>query len=114
MVTGVVAAAVGAMVELGARPDRMVALSGPAICGRCYEVAPEVANEVAAIVPSARSRTRTGTSAVDCAAGVRAQLAACGVAAQLPPSACTVESRELFSYRRDGVTGRLGGLVWLC
>jgi copper oxidase (laccase) domain-containing protein len=26
---------------------------------------------------------------------------------------CTVESSNLFSYRRDGVTGRQAGLVWL-
>jgi hypothetical protein len=26
---------------------------------------------------------------------------------------CTAESPELFSYRRDGRTGRLAGFVWL-
>jgi hypothetical protein len=26
---------------------------------------------------------------------------------------CTVEDRFLFSHRRDGVTGRQAGLVWL-
>jgi polyphenol oxidase len=27
--------------------------------------------------------------------------------------ACTVEDRSLYSYRRDGTTGRQAGLVWL-
>jgi polyphenol oxidase len=26
---------------------------------------------------------------------------------------CTVEDPQLFSHRRDGVTGRQAGLVWL-
>jgi copper oxidase (laccase) domain-containing protein len=26
---------------------------------------------------------------------------------------CTVEDRHLFSHRRDGVTGRQAGLIWL-
>jgi hypothetical protein len=26
---------------------------------------------------------------------------------------CTAEAPELYSYRRDGTTGRFAGLVWL-
>jgi len=26
---------------------------------------------------------------------------------------CTAESAELFSYRRDGTTGRCAGLIWI-
>jgi polyphenol oxidase len=26
---------------------------------------------------------------------------------------CTAETPTLYSYRRDGLTGRLAGLVWL-
>jgi copper oxidase (laccase) domain-containing protein len=29
------------------------------------------------------------------------------------PAACTLESADHFSYRRDRVTGRLAGYVWL-
>lgn len=49
MVAGVVPAAVRAMVELGAEPERIVARTGPAVCGRCYEVPDEMRAEVAAI-----------------------------------------------------------------
>jgi len=36
MVAGVVPAAVEAMVKLGAEPARIVARTGPAVCGNCY------------------------------------------------------------------------------
>jgi len=26
---------------------------------------------------------------------------------------CTAEDRDLYSYRRDGRTGRFAGLIWL-
>ena len=41
-----------------------------------------------------------------------AELASVGVVADaIGP--CTAESAELFSYRRDGVTGRFAGAIWL-
>ena len=59
--SGVVGATVTAMTELGARADRVVALVGPAVCPRCYEVPAELADQVAAAVPAARSVSRAGT-----------------------------------------------------
>lgn len=61
MVAGVVPAAVRAMVELGAEPERIVARTGPAVCGRCYEVPDEMRAEVAAIEPAAYAETSWGT-----------------------------------------------------
>lgn len=44
----------------------------------------------------------------------RQRLAALGVTAVYGGDCCTVsESRRFFSYRRDGVTGRMASLVWL-
>ncbi|GAA2429162.1 peptidoglycan editing factor PgeF [Streptomyces glaucus] len=113
MIAGVVPAAVRAMIELGAEPDRIVARTGPAVCGRCYEVPEEMRAEVAAVEPAAYAETSWGTPAVDVSAGVRAQLDRLGVRDQAQSPVCTRESRDHFSYRRDRTTGRLAGYVWL-
>ncbi|EFL14659.1 LOW QUALITY PROTEIN: conserved hypothetical protein, partial [Streptomyces sp. C] len=113
LVAGVVPAAVEAMTALGADPARIVARTGPAVCGRCYEVPAEMREAVAEVVPAAWAETSWGTPAVDVVAGVHAQLAEAGVAHAHRSPVCTLESRDHFSYRRDRVTGRLAGYVWL-
>ncbi|MGV9253787.1 peptidoglycan editing factor PgeF [Streptomyces sp. NPDC003697] len=113
MVAGVVPAAVDAMVSLGADPARIVARTGPAVCGRCYEVPEEMRAEVAAVEPAAHAETSWGTPAVDVSAGVHAQLERLGVRDRQQSPVCTRESRDHYSYRRDRATGRLAGYVWL-
>ncbi|WP_103531268.1 peptidoglycan editing factor PgeF [Streptomyces sp. SM11] len=113
LVAGVVPAAVEAMVALGAHPSRITAHTGPAVCGRCYEVPEAMRAEVAGAVPGAWSETSWGTPAVDVTGGVHAQLAALGVADRHSSPYCTLESGDHFSYRRDRTTGRLAGYVWL-
>jgi hypothetical protein len=110
---GVVAATVAAMQRAGARPASIQTRVGPAICGRCYEVSPQVQAEVVRTVPEARSTTRAGTPGLDIRAGVLAQLEACGVGSVEMDQHCTAEHGALYSYRRDGVTGRFAGIVWL-
>ncbi|MDX3852860.1 peptidoglycan editing factor PgeF [Streptomyces sp. AK02-01A] len=113
MVAGIVPATVEAMVSLGAEPSRITARTGPAVCGRCYEVPALMRDEVAAVVPEARSETSWSTPAVDVTAGVHAQLDALGVRDRQRSVVCTMESGDHFSYRRDRTTGRLAGYVWL-
>ena len=113
MVAGVVPAAVRAMAELGAEPSRIVARTGPAVCGRCYEVPDAMRAEVAAVEPAAYAETGWGTPSVDVTAGVHAQLARLGVRDREQSPVCTLESADHFSYRRDRTTGRLAGYVWL-
>ncbi|MER5884485.1 peptidoglycan editing factor PgeF [Streptomyces sp. NPDC001941] len=113
MVAGVVPAAVEAMVSLGADPSRMIARTGPAVCGRCYEVPERMRAEVAAVRPESYAETSWGTPAVDVASGVHAQLAELGVPDRQASGVCTLESRDHYSYRRDRTTGRLAGYVWL-
>jgi polyphenol oxidase len=113
MLAGVVPALVSAMTAAGASPARMLALTGPSICGGCYEVPPALQDRVAAAVPAARCATTAGTPGLDIRAGVNSQLAALGVARIGSDNRCTKESAELFSYRRDGQTGRAAGLAWL-
>jgi YfiH family protein len=109
----VVPAALAAMGRLGARPSTITALLGPAVCGACYEVPREMQAEVARVVPSAAVRTRTGTPGLDLRAGVAEQLGRAGVGQVVHDPRCTVEDRFLYSHRRDGVTGRQAGVVWL-
>lgn len=113
MLAGVVPAAVRAMTGLGADPARIVARTGPAVCGRCYEVPDAMRAEVAAAEPAAHAETSWGTPALDVAAGVAAQLDRLGVRDRERSPVCTLESEDHFSYRRDRTTGRLAGYVWL-
>ncbi|MEU4654164.1 peptidoglycan editing factor PgeF [Streptomyces sp. NPDC023723] len=113
MTAGVVPAAVRAMTGLGADPARITARTGPAVCGRCYEVPEAMRAEVAAVEPAAHAVTSWGTPAVDVAAGVHAQLERLGVRDRAHSPVCTLESKDHFSYRRDRTTGRLAGYVWL-
>jgi len=113
MIAGVVPAALRAMTELGADPARIVARTGPAVCGRCYEVPDAMRAEVAAVEPAAYAETAWGTPAVDVTAGVHAQLERLGVHDRERSPVCTLESGDHFSYRRDRTTGRLAGYVWL-
>ncbi|GAA3138329.1 peptidoglycan editing factor PgeF [Streptomyces rameus] len=113
MVKGIVPAAIEAMESLGADPARIVARTGPAVCGRCYEVPETMRAEVAAVEPEAHAETSWGTPAVDVSAGVHAQLDRLGVCDRAQSPVCTLESGDHFSYRRDRATGRLAGYVWL-
>ncbi|MFG2000101.1 peptidoglycan editing factor PgeF [Spirillospora sp. NPDC048911] len=110
---GVVPALVERMCGEGADPARIRAAIGPAACGGCYEVPAEMRDKVAEAVPEAYATTRAGTPGLDIRAGIAAQLAAAGVTDVRIDLRCTIESDELFSYRRDGRTGRFAGYVWL-
>ena len=110
---GVVTALVAAMVGAGADPARMRALIGPAICGGCYEVSAQLHDRVAAAVPEAACRTRRGTPGLDIRAGITAQLVWAGIRQLDNDPRCTAETPDLYSFRRDGRTGRFAGLVWL-
>jgi YfiH family protein len=106
---GVLPAAVDSMQSLGA--SRIRAWLGPSICGSCYEVPAALRDEVAAVVPAARSTTSWGTPALDLPAGARSQLEGAGVGVEYA-GGCTLETKTLYSYRRDRNTGRFAGLVW--
>jgi len=110
---GVVPAALAAMRDLGARPATTTALLGPAVCGADYEVPAAMQAEVARAAPAAAVRTRAGTPGLDLRAGLAELLRGAGVGQVVHDPRCTVEDRRLFSHRRDGVTGRQAGVVWL-
>jgi polyphenol oxidase len=113
MADGVILALVRDMTKAGADPARLHAAVGPAICGGCYEVPAQLRARIADAVPQASCVTRKGSPGIDIRAGVAAQLAGAGVLAVNRDPRCTAETPALYSYRRDGRTGRFAGLVWL-
>lgn len=110
LVNGVTLRTLEVMREMGAMDIN--AVIGPAICGECYEVSEEIFNEVTHAHPAAASQSTRGKPALDLPAALSQLLNNEGISVERD-NQCTVESSELFSYRRDGVTGRQVGLVWL-
>lgn len=108
LTTGVVPAAVAAMHDLGARD--LEAIVGPSVCGRCYEVPLSMRAEAAAVSAVSAAISWSGQAAIDVAAGVVEQLRSAAVPVTWVPG-CTRESSDLYSYRRDGVTGRTAGVI---
>lgn len=111
MLDGVVPAALRALAEAGVAAGRVRAALGPSICGSCYEVPEEMLRQSAQREPACAARTRWGTPGLDVAAGVLAQLDRAGVKEVRAGGWCTMEDPRFFSYRRDGITGRLAGVV---
>lgn len=110
---GVVPELLAAMTAAGAEPSRMCAVIGPMICGACYEVPELLRDRVNDAAPGAGCVTRSGSPGIDIRAGIEAQLAKAGVPSVTGDLRCSAESPELYSYRRDGRTGRFAGVIWL-
>jgi len=114
---GVVAAAVQAMVALGASPGRVHARLGPAIGPCCYEVPADMQAAVAAAVPGTvppgGGHSRAGRPSLDLPSGIVQSLHEAGVVLVGRSGGCTADDPDSFSYRRDHTTGRFAGLVWL-
>ncbi|KGN33122.1 laccase [Knoellia sinensis KCTC 19936] len=109
MTKGVVPQAISAMRDLGA--NSISAAVGPSVCGRCYEVPLEMREVAASVRPESSAVSWTGTPAIDVAAGVVAQLREAGVSDLTWVAGCAREEASLYSYRRDGATGRFAGVI---
>jgi YfiH family protein len=110
--SGVVGAAVRAMLTCGAELDRLHVWLGPSIGGCCYEVPADMQAAVDAAAPGTACRTRAGTPGLDLRTGLETQLHALGVTRVGRVGGCTAETVDLFSYRRDATTGRFAGVIW--
>jgi YfiH family protein len=102
--------------SLPVAPDRLIAWLGPAIGPDAFEVGPEVRAAFVSADPAAAADFRAGAGdrwLADLYALARRRLSAAGIGAVYGGGACTVsDASRFFSYRRDGITGRMAALVW--
>lgn len=110
---GIVKNTVEAMVGLGAEPSRIQVLLGPAAAGESYEVPEGMALDVEKHLPGSRTRTKKGTSGIDVRAGLVRQLLSLGVTHIDADPRDTITDTDFFSHRREGVTGRQAGVIWM-
>jgi hypothetical protein len=98
-------------------PGQLIAWLGPAIGARRFEVGGEVRAAFAACEREALDAFVPGAGdrwLCDIYALARQRLVKSGVVAISGGGECTVSMDErYFSYRRDGVTGRMATLIWL-
>ena len=78
---GVIGATIEKMVSKGAQPERIIATLGPCICGDCYEVGGDIADEFDAQFPGTFTLSRFGQPGIDIAAAALQELAKAGVPA---------------------------------
>ncbi|MGI8870083.1 MAG: peptidoglycan editing factor PgeF [Mycobacteriales bacterium] len=110
---GIATKVVEEMLRLGSRVEDIDVLLGPAICGACYEVPADMQADLEAHLPGSACTTSAGTAGLDLRAGLTAALRSAGVGVVVADPRCTREDPDLYSYRRDKVTGRFGGLAWI-
>jgi hypothetical protein len=107
----------GALTALDTAPRDLLVWLGPAIGPTAFAVGAEVRAALLAADPGAACafHPRTGgTWLADLFALARARLARAGVTQVYGGHDCTYgDPQRFFSFRRDGVTGRLASLIWL-
>lgn len=116
---GVLATTVAAMRARGA--GEITAWMGPAIGSTKFEVGQDVLDAFLAHLPEHEARPcfapypgRPGKYLADMFSLARRMLARDGITRVHGGEHCTATERDTFySYRRDGVTGRLASLIWL-
>lgn len=117
LLAGVLEATVAAMTAGEAASPELLAWLGPAIGPQAFEVGGEVREAFMTADPGSASAFvphGDGKWLADIYALARRRLAACGVTRVYGGNECTVsDAGRFFSYRRDGVTGRMASLVWL-
>ena len=85
---------------------------GPSICGTCYEVPQNLADEVLISYPNAFALTQNATPSLNLSRALIGDLLANGVTYEAS-TICTLENPDYFSYRRHNITGRNAGVIWL-
>jgi polyphenol oxidase len=114
LAAGVIEATVQAM---DVAPQNLMAWLGPAISQDAFEVGAEVRAAFVDAQPQSASAFISGQNGkwfADICALARLRLNALGITAIYGGGYCTYRERErFFSYRRDGVTGRMGSFIWL-
>ena len=114
LLAGVIESAIAAM---PVRPSNLQAWIGPAIGANAYQVGAEIRS---AFVERSRGDVEwfrpdgTGRFRCDLAGIARQRLKAAGVEQISGGQWCTAsDPADFFSFRRDGVCGRMAALIWL-
>ena len=110
LLNGVAAKTLSQLRALDSSP--VTAIVGPSICGSCYEVSQEIFEEVTDRYPLSSARTPSGAFSLNLSTVLIHELIEHGVTV-IDEGRCTAEESSLYSYRRDGMTGRQVGIVWL-
>jgi YfiH family protein len=114
LAAGVIEAAVSA---LDVKPSDLLAWLGPAIGPQAFAVGEEVRDAFIAHDPQAAAAFRPGPDGklqADLYHLARQRLASVGATAVYGGQDCTyTDEARFFSFRRDGVTGRMASLIWL-
>lgn len=96
--------------------DEVMAWLGPAIGSRSFEVGPEVRERFVAVNAGAEAMFARGAQdrwLADLYGLARLRLRSAGVTAIYGGGLCTLlDAERFYSYRRDGVTGRMATLIW--
>ena len=92
--------AISMMREMGA--GEITAFIGPSVCGRCYEVSPEMYREVISQIPE--SATRDDIHCLDIKAGLAAELELLNISMN-NLDICTMENSDFFSHRVSASNG---------
>ncbi|WP_295389857.1 peptidoglycan editing factor PgeF [uncultured Thiodictyon sp.] len=107
----------GTLKALGESPADLLVWLGPAIGPAAFVVGPEVRAAFLAADPAAIGAFQPAAGdrwLADLFALARARLAQAGVTRVYGGGDCTYSDPErFFSFRRDGVTGRMASLIWL-
>lgn len=97
-----------------AQPEQVTAYLGPAIGNTEFEIGPEVRQSFAGASDACFSAGEGDRLYADLYQLAREQLAGLGVMSVFGGKECTVtNSQAYFSFRRDGVTGRMASLIWI-
>ncbi|MEJ6573695.1 MAG: peptidoglycan editing factor PgeF [Actinomycetes bacterium] len=83
---------------------------GPAICGQCYEVDPQMYLDAISVEPNLATNVETHCLDLKKAAAAQLQIHNVSVA---DLEICTAHDLNFFSYRRDGISGRNVGVIVL-
>jgi YfiH family protein len=97
-------------------PGGVMAYVGPGIGAQAYEVGEDVRDAFLRNDPDASAGFAPrpgGKFSADLGLLARRRLAACGVSRVYGGGFCTSSDERFFSFRRDRITGRMAGLIWM-
>jgi YfiH family protein len=102
----------------GSKSEHILVGIGPSAGQCCYEVGPEVIDQLLEAIPTLQdfyTELETGKYLVNIKKANVASICSAGVLEEHieVSQECTMCNDEFFSYRRDGVTGRMSGFIFL-